>query len=111
MPKRIQRKREKGWRLPPGAVCVTRPGVFGNPFRAGLHGAACECVGMFRSLLELSGVALSDFVWKHALDEDAVTRLRQNAPTLRGKDLACFCPPGSPCHADVLLEFANREGK
>lgn len=27
---------------------------------------------------------------------------------LRGKNLACWCKPGDPCHADVLLEFANR---
>lgn len=27
---------------------------------------------------------------------------------LRGKNLACFCKPGTPCHADVLLEMANR---
>lgn len=27
---------------------------------------------------------------------------------LRGKDLACWCKPGAPCHADVLLEIANR---
>lgn len=26
---------------------------------------------------------------------------------LRGRDLACFCPIGLPCHADVLLELAN----
>ena len=26
---------------------------------------------------------------------------------LRGKDLACWCPLGQPCHADVLLEVAN----
>ncbi len=26
---------------------------------------------------------------------------------LRGHDLACWCPEGSPCHADVLLELAN----
>lgn len=26
---------------------------------------------------------------------------------LRGKNLACFCPIGQPCHADVLLEIAN----
>ena len=26
---------------------------------------------------------------------------------LRGKDLACWCPLISPCHADVLLEIAN----
>lgn len=27
---------------------------------------------------------------------------------LGGKDLACWCPLDQPCHADVLLEFANR---
>jgi len=26
---------------------------------------------------------------------------------LRGKDLMCFCPLDQPCHADVLLEYAN----
>lgn len=29
---------------------------------------------------------------------------------LRGKNLACWCrDDGKPCHADVLLELANRE--
>lgn len=27
---------------------------------------------------------------------------------LRGKNLACWCAAGQPCHADVLLELANR---
>ena len=27
---------------------------------------------------------------------------------LKGKDLACFCPLDKPCHADILLEVANR---
>lgn len=27
---------------------------------------------------------------------------------LAGHDLACWCPEGQPCHADVLLELANR---
>lgn len=26
---------------------------------------------------------------------------------LAGKDLACWCPIGQPCHADVLLEIVN----
>lgn len=26
---------------------------------------------------------------------------------LGGRDLACWCPPGEPCHADVLLEIAS----
>ena len=25
-----------------------------------------------------------------------------------GSDLACWCPLDQPCHADVLLEIANR---
>src|SRR5262245_17389932 len=28
---------------------------------------------------------------------------------LRGKDLICSCKPTDPCHADVLLELANRD--
>jgi hypothetical protein len=27
---------------------------------------------------------------------------------LRGHDLACFCELDEPCHADVLIEIANR---
>jgi hypothetical protein len=26
---------------------------------------------------------------------------------LAGRDLVCWCPPGHPCHADVLIELAN----
>lgn len=27
---------------------------------------------------------------------------------LTGHDLACWCPLGTPCHADVLLTVLNR---
>lgn len=33
-PKRIQRTRLKGWRMPEGAVYVGRPSEWGNPFSA-----------------------------------------------------------------------------
>ena len=33
-----------------------------------------------------------------------VERLRAE---VAGRDLACWCPLDSPCHADVLLELAN----
>lgn len=26
---------------------------------------------------------------------------------LAGRDLVCWCPVGTPCHADVLMEIAN----
>jgi hypothetical protein len=29
---------------------------------------------------------------------------------LAGKNLACWCALGQPCHADVLLELANAAG-
>jgi Domain of unknown function (DUF4326) len=29
---------------------------------------------------------------------------------LKGKDLICWCKPGAPCHADVLLAVANGGG-
>ncbi len=94
VPKRIQRKRTKGWRMPAGAVYVGRPTKWGNPFRLGTHcGDRCrqQAVSDFRSrIISNSGDAES-------------VRLE-----LRGKDLACWCPIGRPCHADVLLELANR---
>ncbi len=34
--------------------------------------------------------------------------IRSAKQELRGKNLACWCAPGAPCHADVLLEIANR---
>jgi len=36
-------------------------------------------------------------------------RISEIVSALRGKNLACWCPLDSLCHADVLLELANRE--
>ena len=35
---------------------------------------------------------------------------RPDLSALHGKDLACWCSLDEPCHADVLLELANRQG-
>jgi hypothetical protein len=35
--------------------------------------------------------------------------LVRRLPELRGKNLACWCPLDKPCHADVLLELANKQ--
>lgn len=104
MPERIQRSRKKGWRMPPNTRCVTRPGIFGNPFRAGM----------------LDGYTAEDAVsdYRRWLLRDPSLRSADNAfgkpPTweqiqlLRGLNLACFCSLEKPCHADILLEFANK---
>ena len=93
MPQRIQRKRTKGWRMPAGSVSVTRPSSFGNPYVIGIHGDAARCVQLFT---ERYG--------------DDVGYQRAVQAQLAGKDLACYCALGSPCHADVLLGWANGPG-
>jgi hypothetical protein len=84
MPKRIQRKRSKGWRLPANAVSVTRPGKWGNPYTVEEYGRE-QALRLYREWV--IGKDLSE---------------------LRGKDLACYCSLDQPCHADVLLELANK---
>lgn len=92
-PVRLQRSRAKGAKLvsPNGlpVVCVTRPGVFGNPF------ATAE---QFRLWVTNGSPPLAP-----------LRLLLKRLPELRGKNLACWCKPGDACHADVLLELANRE--
>lgn len=104
-PKRIQRRRTKGYRLPPNTKCVTRPGKYGNPFRVGVVGPmgrkpidAEGAVGFFTEMLrdpELRAAA------GYPSDEE----IRRD---LRGFNLACFCPLTKPCHVSPLLEIANR---
>ncbi|MGC4002842.1 MAG: DUF4326 domain-containing protein [Pirellulales bacterium] len=104
MPKRIQRKRTKGWRMPENCVSVTRPGSFGNPFVVGEEGPmghkpidAEGALGFFRAMF-------GDEQLRAAAGYPSNTEIRDR---LCGKDLACYCPLDKPCHADVLLELAN----
>ena len=91
-PQRIQRKRIKGWRMPPNTVSVARPSPWGNPWRVGVHcETAAEAVTLYRSYLAGPAKTVAEAARKE----------------LRGKNLACFCPLHLPCHADVLLELAN----
>jgi hypothetical protein len=105
-PFRLQLSRRKGFNLQAtsrtanglAAITVARPGRWGNPFRIGVDGSQAECVARFR-----------DFAaHKMKTDPEWLTEL---AAALRGKNLACWCRPGTPCHADVLLALANQSGK
>jgi hypothetical protein len=42
-----------------------------------------------------------------SLHDDWPAWVRENLHILRAKDLICWCPATSPCHADILLELAN----
>lgn len=100
MPKRIQRKRTKGWRMPDNAVYVGRGTKWGNPFRVCEDRTAAEAVAAYRAWLTVDRLHAGMPMEKSAILDDI--------EQLHGKDLACWCSPGSPCHADVLIELANR---
>ena len=106
MPKRIQRSRAKGWRMPENTVYVGRPSAWGNPFQVGR-------LVSFRNDSPPHDVALFDC--RDVEETVAAFRWLATQPNrremiqreLRSKDLACWCSLDQPCHADVLLEIAN----
>ena len=102
--------RAKGWRMPENSVKVDRSTRWGNPFVIGQTYPIAEG--------DLTGPVIGQSKIESA--EDAVLAFRswvtdEMAPppfddlsSLRGKHLACWCDLRSPCHADVLLDLANR---
>ncbi|KKW93901.1 DUF4326 domain-containing protein [Sphingobium chungbukense] len=89
-PRRIQLSRAKGWRMPDNTVKVDRSTKWGNPYPLQPGRTAEQAVAAFRIHLR------------------ETPSLREMAGReLRGKNLACWCPAGAPCHADILLEAAN----
>ena len=114
-PKRIQRKRVKGWTMPPNTIYVGRPTMWGNPYGGddlSLRLYRNTVLGAWEpSLLE----HVSDEKRRELYDRHVEWRKRSNHALrgdiqrlLRGRDLACWCKEGSPCHADILLELANQ---
>lgn len=81
----------------PGAVKVDRSTKWGNPFKVGEGSirSSAMAVELFRATI-LGGRSLP-LGFRPA-----------EIAQLRGRDLACWCKPGAPCHGDVLLEIANR---
>lgn len=118
-PVRLQLSRRKGFDLQARsratnglpAVNVARPTKWGNPFRIGepYYPTAADAVRRFRAAV-IGFDAGDSFCPPRAHPESTIGRIIADAPKeLRGKNLACWCKPGAPCHADVLLELANRE--
>ena len=62
--------------------------------------AVADAVDRFRRFLDERGRGFGLVVADYPSD----SAIRQQ---LGGRDLVCWCPVGSPCHRDVLLEIAN----
>lgn len=100
MPIRIQRKRTRGWRMPPNTVYVGRPSFWQNRYKIGTHS---NTLGREIRTNEEAVRLYRDVIWNEPHIQGYVRE------RLRGKNLACWCALDQPCHADVLLDLANRE--
>ena len=112
-PKRIQLRRTKGWRKPEGCIVVTRSTRWGNPYRVGrgqygwfVSWSLPGHSGAFAVTDKQTGLLLAVEAFREAIEDEELMVL--NLDKLRGHDLACWCPLDAPCHADVLLELANK---
>jgi len=132
MPDRIQLRRTRGWRLPEGAIAVTRPSPFGNPFKTGAKfitpGHFGAKASPYRGDLpegEYTRVGQGRFAISRVRERNHAVALFidwiRHEPSwkpeylserLAGRDLGCWCPlpePGQPdiCHAAALIAWVN----
>lgn len=89
MPKVLNKRTDK---IPPDAIYVGRPSKWGNPFIIGKDGTREEVIEKLQ----------------HYLLRKINDGKQLDLEELQGKDLVCWCAP-LPCHADILLELANKE--
>lgn len=123
--RRIQLSRARGWKLANHSTnckIVDRRGSWGNPW--GVHpvgrrwmvllGGHFPTLGTFDTKPDAQGLAV-DLFRRWLTDEEYAATLPEmgrgwvldSLDELSGKDLCCWCPIGTPCHADVLLELAR----
>lgn len=115
-PSRMQLSRHAGFSLRVASKAlnglpakrVTRPGKWGNPFTID---ETARKYRLDKDAAQTKAVELCGQWLRGKLDE----KLSPGDPPSRadirrelgGHNLACWCRPGTPCHADVLIELAN----
>ncbi len=119
-PVRIQRRRVKGWRMPPNTVNVTRPSRWSNPFiisplldrDTSLALFANTVIGIWDPSVAnhlpdefFSIIYNAHHEWLKRINGHPAQLARSE---LCGKNLACWCALDVECHADVLLLLANQ---
>lgn len=124
-PRRILRRRVRGWRAPAcscgcgrRAWYVGRGTRWGNPYKVvrcrdgrwAVINLQCTVTVDVIEILDTraQAQACATDLFRQELADDLLGRVMAQVE-LRGHDLMCWCPPDAPCHADVLLEVANRE--
>jgi len=87
---KVLNKRVHG--VPPGAVYIGRPSIWGSPFVIGKDGSRDDVIAKFEAHVRRR--------------PDLMKQLH----TLTGKDVVCWCAPAR-CHGDVLVRLANQQAE
>lgn len=98
LPTRIQRKRTRGYRSPPGTVYCGRPTRWGNPFPVGIGDVKLT----IEQSLSYYRQWLLHMLWRDPTFLD---------PLRTAKHLSCWCGLDAACHVDVLLEVMREQCK
>lgn len=87
------------------AQSVARPGPWGNPFTID---AVMAETGLGKDAAQAEAVARHGRWIEGHLEGPVPPPSREKIRAeLAGKNLACWCRAGSPCHVDTLLVLAN----
>lgn len=97
----VTRQGRGKWGNPHVTRCWHHDGVAGRPAFVAKTAAEADREG------QAVAVALFRHDWEMVMKAPGYGPARAELAELRGRNLACWCRPGTPCHADVLLELAN----
>lgn len=95
--------------MPANTVNVARPGKWGNQWKVGLVACGCRAAGECTHNTFRCETAAEAAAAYRELRCFPGSKTMREIHELKGKNLACWCPLGQACHADVLLELANAE--
>lgn len=107
-----QLSRQKGDRWPEGTVMVSRPSMWGNPFKVGWWFREGTLTAHERqkpdTVLITPAVAVEAYEkWVRQSKDKRARWIRAHVYLLAGKTVGCWCKPSSPCHRDVLARMAD----
>jgi hypothetical protein len=107
MPSRIQVKPIKGWRMPDNTIYVGSPSKWKNPYKVGDTFPLLNVLTNEPYEREINA-SHAKTLFKMKVESFGKAAEKEIISELKGKNLACRCKIDAPCHADVLLEIANK---
>lgn len=132
-PKRLQRSRSKGYKMPKRAIYVGRPSKWGNPFKLIGDMIYCDALDTWHNnynpwvlydkriyskkegikrVIELCDdwihqrLQITHYTYMCVAKRCPFT-IEDIKRELKGKDLVCWCPKNQDCHSRILIEIAN----